>query len=79
MQIAGQTGWAEDFIFWELPFARALQYRHYVLAAAGEWTVRPESRAAVAAETEEVLARWEALRSGAALYRAEIEDELVED
>jgi hypothetical protein len=72
MQIAGHTGWTEHFVLWELPFARALQYRHYILAAAGEWTVRAEPRDE--AENEKVMQQFEVLRSRAAIYRDEIED-----
>jgi len=37
--LASQTGWSEDFIVWELPFDRAVQYQHAALYANGAWTV----------------------------------------
>jgi hypothetical protein len=37
--LARETGWAEHFIFWELPLARLLQYQHCALRACDVWTV----------------------------------------
>jgi hypothetical protein len=68
MMIAGHTGWAERWILWYLPFARALQYRHYILAHHGEWTVRPGTGGA-ARDAEVLVAEFARLRSVAAVYR----------
>lgn len=37
--LAEKTGWTEDFLLWELPLSRALQYYHCALRASGAWTV----------------------------------------
>jgi hypothetical protein len=42
LTLADKTGWPERFIIWELPLARALEYYHAALWAAGVWTVRNE-------------------------------------
>jgi hypothetical protein len=33
--LANATGWTEDFILWELPLSRGLQYQHAVLCLNG--------------------------------------------
>ena len=70
MMIAGHTGWEEQWILWWLPFTRALQYRHYILRASGEWTVRPDGTAA--RTTTDLQAEFAALRSRARVYRDEV-------
>lgn len=37
--LARETNWSEEYILWELPFVRALQYRHCVLRSNDVWTV----------------------------------------
>lgn len=37
--LAMNTGWSEEFILWELPLARGLQYQHAALYANGAKTV----------------------------------------
>lgn len=37
--LARDTGWPENFILWELPMARALQYYHCALQNANLWTL----------------------------------------
>ena len=49
--IAKDTGWSEDFIIWQLPMARALQYYHCSLQAANLWTLEPPTE-----ETMQALA-----------------------
>ena len=39
--LARETGWSEDFLIWELPLPRALQYYHCALRSALAWTVEP--------------------------------------
>lgn len=41
LTLASETGWSEEFIFSELPLARALQYRHVILRRRGFWTLAP--------------------------------------
>lgn len=51
--LASHTGWAEEFILWELPLARGLQYQHACLCAEGVRTV--PTRAALMSEMEEAM------------------------
>ena len=37
--LAKNTGWSEQFILWELPLSKGLQYQHAALYAAGVKTV----------------------------------------
>jgi hypothetical protein len=37
--LAMNTGWTEDFILWQLPLSRGLQYQHAALYANGAKTV----------------------------------------
>jgi hypothetical protein len=37
--LAMHTGWGEDFILYDLPLARGLQYQHAILYANGAKTV----------------------------------------
>lgn len=37
--LASKIAWTEDFILWELPLERALQYWHAAVYSAGGWTV----------------------------------------
>ena len=39
--IARDTGWPEEFILWQLPLARGLQYYHCALQSANLWTLEP--------------------------------------
>ena len=79
MMIAGHTGWAERWILWYLPFARALQYRHYILAHHGEWTVRPGTggggggAGGGSRDAEEMVAEFARMRSVAGVYRERVD------
>jgi hypothetical protein len=77
MMIAGHTGWSEDWILWALPFTRALQYRHYILRASGEWTVRPDGTSS--RSQSDLQAEFAALRSRAQIYRARGGDDSEEE
>lgn len=63
--LARETGWSEQFIVWELPFSRFLQYRHCALRGNDVWTV-PLSAAPKlqASAVEEHLAKLEKVDSG---------------
>ena len=37
--LAYNTGWSEQFILWDMPLARGLQYQHAALCIAGAETV----------------------------------------
>lgn len=52
--LAMNTGWTEEFIVWELPLSRGLQYQHAALYANGAKTVPSD------ATTERQLADLEA-------------------
>lgn len=60
--IAARYGWSEAHLFWELPFVRALQYRHRaVQASPAVWTVKDappakEIATAMAAAVQSVAA-----------------------
>jgi hypothetical protein len=41
--LAMNTGWTEEFVLWELPLSRGLQYQHAILYANGAKTVPSES------------------------------------
>lgn len=43
LTLARETGWTEQFILYDLPLSRALQYRHAILRAAGYWTLAPHA------------------------------------
>ena len=45
--LAKETGWSEEFILWELPLSRALQYYHCALQAAKLWTLEPVTAARI--------------------------------
>jgi len=36
-------GWSEEYILYELPFSRAMQYRHVILRRRGYWTLAPNA------------------------------------
>jgi len=36
-------GWSERYILLELPFSRAMQYRHVILRRRGIWTLAPNA------------------------------------
>lgn len=44
--LAEKTGWTEQFLVWDLPLVRALEYYHAALWGNGVWTVRHERTAA---------------------------------
>ncbi len=50
--LAMNTGWTEEFILWDLPLSRGLQYQHAILYANGAKTV--PSDATVESELEKV-------------------------
>lgn len=43
IMLARETGWSEQFILFELPLSRALQYRHAIKRDEGFWTVSPSA------------------------------------
>jgi hypothetical protein len=51
--LAKETGWSEQFLLWELPMSRALQYYHAALWSNGQWTIEP--RESVASELEKLF------------------------
>ena len=53
--IAKDTGWSEDFIIWQLPMARALQYYHCSLQAANLWTLEPPTEETMQALASDAL------------------------
>jgi hypothetical protein len=57
--LAKETGWTENFILWELPMSRALQYYHAALWSNGAWTVPP--REAPRAELEQLFQAFDNL------------------
>jgi hypothetical protein len=60
--IARDTGWSEEFILWQLPLPRALQYYHCALQAAGLWTLEPpDPQAAREMVSPDLLAHIDAL------------------
>ena len=54
--LARETGWAESFIFWDLPLSRLLQYQHCALRVHDVWTV-PVAPAPTH-QLERLLAGW---------------------
>jgi hypothetical protein len=38
MGLANTTGWSEDFLLWQLPLSRGLQYQHAILVMNGAET-----------------------------------------
>jgi hypothetical protein len=54
--LARETGWPEQFIVWELPLARLLQYQHCALRAHDAWTVSVAPSAAH--QLDALLAHW---------------------
>jgi hypothetical protein len=55
--LAKETGWSEQFILWELPMSRALQYYHAALWTNGAWTIAP--RESAAAELERLFSAFD--------------------
>lgn len=67
--LARETGWPEEFLVWQLPLARALQYYHCALRASLAWTVPPSESGS------HQLARLEALAARLAVDGVDEEDE----
>jgi hypothetical protein len=59
--LARETGWPEDYIIWQLPLSRLLQYQHCALRANDVWTVPPGP---VTGEVVEKFDRMAALTGG---------------
>ena len=53
--LAKETGWPEEYILWELPFVRALEYYHAALISAGKWTIRYQSETDKKAQLDSLL------------------------
>ena len=67
--LARETGWPEEFLVWQLPLPRALQYYHCALRASLAWTVPPSESGS------NQLARLEALAARLAADGVDEEDE----
>jgi len=46
--LARDTGWSEEYIIWDLPIVRALQYYHCALQNANLWTLEPTTEQTLA-------------------------------
>jgi hypothetical protein len=53
--LAKETGWSEEYILWELPFVRALEYYHAALISAGKWTIKYKSESEKKADLDNLL------------------------
>ena len=53
--LAKETGWSEEYILWELPFVRALEYYHAELISAGKWTIKYKSESEKKADLDNLL------------------------
>jgi hypothetical protein len=45
--LARETGWSEDVLMYEIPFARLLKYYHAAIWANGAWTRKPVEKGKV--------------------------------